>query len=220
LIDNQHSAPNISFSAQFLQKFSDCLHHSCESSSEPQNAFGLLFGNAAEKDVIVQNFRSLPADAPSRAQYAPMDRCNAFETWRSASAAHPELMWLDLLGWFCLRLNSKGELLPSDVDFHNAYFNNAIAAIFHTISGNALWVELYASVANLPLGIKKHHHVTARVSLERRSVPPAHREKRMEMPDELFLRAYEITDQLDQAEGQEERKKKKRSRLLFRRVGQ
>ncbi len=132
---NESDQPlNIDFSKHFLHNFGGWLSDLLNPANRAPELIGLLFGARGLTDSVIQDFQVLTdSRTPDSTSLQPTWN-KAFESWQSRSVFDSELTWLDLLGWFCLRPSSTGELRNSDIEFHNTYFPNpgTLAAVFHS----------------------------------------------------------------------------------------
>ena len=108
-------------------------------------SMGLLFGTVAEHLVSVQGFKLLTNDECNSIYASKYKRRgDIFETLIAASKGEPELLSLNLVGWFSTRPLTG--LLSSDIEFHNRYFRRAsdIALVFKPEQTSVFLAELYA----------------------------------------------------------------------------
>jgi len=185
----------IRFSPRFLHNFSAWLHTLPQPLSS--ETLGLLFGATLSSESVVQSFHVL--QLPASTDHSMQRWQAAFDCWQDKASSAQEYTWLDLLGWFVLRPQSAGDLLPSDVAFHNTRFSsqNKVAVILRHIDETWLAADLYCSLPNSPLHIENHRRVSLRLSIDPHSTAPI---IRPQIHDEAFLRAYQIAASLDRAE--------------------
>jgi hypothetical protein len=194
----QDSAQTVKFSPHFRRLFSEWLRHGAADPVLPI-PFGILLGATLGKTCIIQSFH----DFSHFKTASNWD--TAFENWCRNSAIEPEMTWLDVLGWFCVRPESTGEIQPSDVHFHNAHFaaTAALAVIFHSPSHDKIAAELYSGVPGSPLDISKHRCVWVDIETSGSDVTFNAGAK---LGDQRFLQAYQLGFALDDAERRAERK--------------
>ena len=188
----------VRFSPRFVSYFSKWLTADRATVLQHIETGGLLFGAGGESNLVVQSFRDFSAP-PSRREPFDWDWRVAFQNRQRAFASDNELKWLDVLGWFCVRLQSTGELLPQDVQFHNVHFSeaNKLAVLFHSPIEGTIGADLYTPLPNSLLHVENHRRVSIRFSTEVNGSVPMVRSK---LREEAFLKAYEIAGALDRAE--------------------
>ena len=211
MASNEESRP-VNLSPRFLVQFSSWANDQLNIGAPGSISLGLLFGAATPQDCIVQSFELLTTNAPE--SVSGQDWCAAFEKWRAGAGTDAETTWLDLLGWFCFRPQSRGELLSSDIDFHTAYFSSPdkMAMILHSPRAETMSAELYTNILRLPGTPETYNRVSFQVGSAARD--PVRRPK---MDEETFLRAYAIAGEIDRAERRLQWKQKLRAFFFLRR---
>ena len=143
----------------------------------PANAefrsMGFLFGTATEHLVSVHTFKLLTNDECDRICASKYKhRGDVFETLIAALKIEPELLSLNLVGWFSTR--ARTELLSSDIDFHNRYFQRAsdIALVFKPEQASDVLAELYARSSTARLSTENYRWASLRLSTETPAAEP------------------------------------------------
>jgi TonB family protein len=134
-------------------------------------SMGFLFGSVTERLVSVHALKSLTDDECDRicsSEYRR--RGDVFERLLAASKADPELLSLNLVGWFSTRFRSG--LRESDIEFHNRYFRRAsdVALVLKPEQSSELSAELYARSLPIRLSTDNYRSAWLRLSVE---TPPA-----------------------------------------------
>ncbi len=193
----QEHSLGVTFAPRFLREFTQWVRKLGPDALADTQFLGFLFGVAGSPEFIVQAFR--PAGVLAFSVSSDHEWQMAFHEWSHRATSEPESAWLDILGWFSLRPQSSGELLASDVRLHNAHFSGSdkLAVIFHPHSDDTIAVDLYTNLPGSPLHVEDNLHVALRFSTDPATDTPIIRPK---IPDQSFLRAYEIAGALDRAE--------------------
>jgi hypothetical protein len=206
----------VTFAPRFLLQFSSWANEQLRAGTPAPESLGLLFGAPSPKGCIVQSFEIVATTASESVTYK--DWCASFENWQAHAASDARTMWLDLLGWFCFRPQSRGDLLTSDIDFHTAYFSGPgkLAILFHSPRGEAVAAELYTSMVRSPGAPDHYNRVSVQLASGNSAAVPVVRPK---MDEDAFLRAYEIAGELERAEKRAQWKEKLRSIFFLDRLG-
>ncbi len=189
----------VGFAPRFLRRMGEYFCSEWPSiAAEGAEAVGLLFGAAAETDSKIQSFRVL--ETRGRTEASAGRWSEAFEAWRLNAEDDPQLTWLDLLGWYCIR--GDGGLFASDVEFHNRYFpgQSTLGVVFHSWMEERITADLYASVPGSPLSLENHRRASIHVSLDSNAAGAPMPLLREKTRDEFYLRAYEVAHALDRQE--------------------
>jgi hypothetical protein len=198
----------VTFAPRFLLQFSSWANEQLRADIPTPESLGILFGAASPKGCIVQSFEVLTTNPSESVTY--QDWSTAFEKWQAHAATDARTMWLDLLGWFCFRPQSRGDLLASDIDFHTTYFSGPgkLAIFFHSPKAGAMAAELYTNIVRSPGARDDYHRVSVQLASGNSAAIPVVRPK---MGEDAFLRAYEIAGELERTEKRMQWKEKLRA---------
>src|SRR3954465_8704341 len=187
----------IRLAPQFLNSLSAVLQEN-DASGEMN---GLLFGLVESDFAVVQVFRlfSSHRGGDQKAGSKPVTE-EPFHALMARLKTEPELAGLSLLGWFSAR--SLGGLQPDDVAFHQKNFRqrNDIAMIVKSESASGLSFEIYCRCLDGTLFDEGHRCGTVRVSNGSPVVAPVEVLMRAKSPEDLYLRAYEISEGVEEDE--------------------
>jgi TonB family protein len=152
---------------------------------------GLLFGTVAEHLVSVQAFKLLNNDECNSIYASKYKRRgDIFESLIAASKTEPELLSLNLVGWFSTRPLTG--LLSSDIEFHNRYFRRAsdVALVFKPEQSSEFLAELYARSSTARLSTENYRWASLHLSSEAPATEPVEVTIQAPISDDL-LKTYQ-----------------------------
>jgi hypothetical protein len=193
----QEYSHRVKFSPRLLRRFSEWLRTAIADLEPLAEPAALLFGAAGPEHSTIQSFWPLTAGLSDIS--VQQNWHVAFEYWKRRLEADPETSWLDALGWCCLRLQSTGELLASDVEFHNTHFaaSTNLAIILHSPTEEFIAADVYTNIPDSPLHLEKHRRASLQLSMGVNGAAP---DIRPRMLDQAFIQAYDIASALDREE--------------------
>jgi hypothetical protein len=199
----RHILAGVKLSSQLVDKLAAEVQRSAQSGSEFR---GLLFGLAEDDLIHLQSLKSPEeADRNSSKSHEPERPDELFRVLLTASRTDQEVSALGLIGWYSVRASFG--LDQSDIAFHNRHFPRLtdLALILSSEEQVDVLLEVYARSAAGLLTQEEHRRGALRLSGGIQAAGP------IEMTlsakggyERLYLKAYEITKSLDQAERREQ----------------
>ncbi|MGI9074611.1 MAG: TonB family protein [Bryobacteraceae bacterium] len=169
---------------------------------------GLLFGTAEQEVVSVERCKPFSAEnslenLPLKPEY--MDAL--FERFLASTKLDPDLTFLHLVGWYCVRdAGDMVRLFDSEIEFHNRRFRRVtdIAMVLKPQQHTNVSIELCSRLSlKTPSSTQDFRSGSLRLAVDARVSEPINVTMRSPVDDDYYLKVFQVLDSLDRAKKRE-----------------